>query len=143
MVSDRCEPSEGVRWFPAPDEDELDSLLARAWALCLPSTYEGFGIPYLEAMAHGTPVVASPNPGARYVLDGGRAGLVVEDVELAGALVRCLTDRELRASLSARGRERAADFAWPRVLAAHEAAYREAITAVAERGDAPTAPRRR
>lgn len=125
MISDRCEPAEGVRWFEAPDDREVSSLLARAWVMCLPSTYEAFGIPYLEAMAHGTPVVASPNPGAQHVLDGGKAGLVVEDPELGAALARCLTDRELRASLSTRGRERAAAFAWPRVLEAHEAAYRE------------------
>jgi phosphatidylinositol alpha-mannosyltransferase len=61
MVSDFCEPSAGVRWMQAPSDEELSAALAQSWVFCLPSTYEGFGIPYLEAMAHGVPVVSTPN----------------------------------------------------------------------------------
>jgi phosphatidyl-myo-inositol alpha-mannosyltransferase len=127
MVSDRCEECEGVRWIETPSDDELTSLYGQAWTFCLPSTYEGFGIPYIEAMAQGTPVVASPNPGAKHVLGVGRAGLIARDGELGGALVRSLLDEELRRQLSSAGRARAHDFAWQRVVQAHEAAYDETI----------------
>jgi len=127
MVSDRCEPSPSVRWLGFPSDEELAGLYRRAWVFCLPSTYEGFGIPYIEAMANGTPVVATPNPGSRMVLAEGRHGLVVGEDELASTLVRLLTDEEERDRWAAAGRRRAWDFSWPRVVDAHESAYRHAL----------------
>jgi len=129
MVSDRCEAAPGVRCLGSPSDAELAELFGRAWAFCLPSTYEGFGIPYIEAMAAGTPVVATPNPGSRMIIEDGRSGLLPEDHQLGSALARVLTDPELRAGLVAAGRRRAADFAWPRVVGAHESAYRNALDA--------------
>jgi phosphatidylinositol alpha-mannosyltransferase len=67
----------GVKVFGGVSEAELIDLYQQAWVFCLPSSYEGFGVPYIEAMACGTPVVATPNPGALQVLDGGRYGLYV------------------------------------------------------------------
>jgi phosphatidyl-myo-inositol alpha-mannosyltransferase len=127
MVSDRCEERAGVRWFGTPADAELWELFARAWAFCLPSTYEGFGVPYIEAMAHGTPVVASPNPGSEMVLEGGRHGLLLSDAELGAGLVRLLEEPGLRARLAEAGRSRAEQFAWRNVVEAHENAYREAL----------------
>jgi glycosyltransferase involved in cell wall biosynthesis len=114
----------GVRWFGRVDQQTLTDLFARAWAFCLPSTYEGFGVPYIEAMASGTPVVATPNPGSREVTRGGRAGLVLPDGELAEGLIRVLTDAALRERLRAAGLGRAADFGWDRVCEQYEALYR-------------------
>jgi glycosyltransferase involved in cell wall biosynthesis len=127
MVSDRCQDGDGVSWFPRPSDAELTAMMRRAWAFCLPSTYEGFGMPYIEAMANGCPVIASPNPGAEYVLERGAAGIIATDDELADSIASCLEDSELRASLYARGRARAKAFSWPRVVGEHENAYREAI----------------
>ena len=127
MVSDVCGQADGIQWFNAPSDTELVELYRRAWVFCLPSTYEGFGIPYIEAMAQGTPVVASPNSGARYVLDSGRAGLIADDGTLGDALVRVLSDAQLRQHLSAAGQVRAFDFAWDRVVGAHEAAYQQTL----------------
>jgi glycosyltransferase involved in cell wall biosynthesis len=127
MVSDRCEESPQVRWFEAPSDADLTDLFSRAWAFCLPSTYEGFGIPYIEAMAAGTAVVATPNPGSRMVLEASGSGLLVADHELGDALVRVLTEPDLRAGLVDTGRKRAADFDWNRVVAAHESAYRAVL----------------
>jgi glycosyltransferase involved in cell wall biosynthesis len=127
MVSDRCEVSPHVRWFEAPSDAELTELFSRAWAFCLPSTYEGFGIPYVEAMAAGTAVVATPNPGSRMILKKSGSGLLVADHELGDALVRVLTGRDLRAGLVEAGRRRAGDFEWDRVVEAHESAYRAVL----------------
>lgn len=127
MVSDRCEASPQVRWFEAPPDAELSELFRRAWAFCLPSTYEGFGIPYIEAMAAATPVVATPNPGSRMILENGSCGLLAGDDELGPALLRLLEQPGLRADLVEAGSRRARDFAWDRVVKAHEAAYRSAI----------------
>ena len=58
----------------ALSDADLIAAYQRAWVFCLPSDYEGFGIPYAEAMSCGLPVVATRNLGARYVTDEGRAG---------------------------------------------------------------------
>jgi len=52
-------------------DDALAERYRQAWVFCLPSSYEGLGIPYIEAMASGLPVVATSNPGARYVTSAG------------------------------------------------------------------------
>lgn len=122
MVSDRCIERPGVRWMRVPTDEELADLYRAAWVFCLPSTYEGFGLPYLEACTHGLPVVATPNAGSRHVLDRG-AGLLVHDAGLGDALAELLGDAAARARLGDAGRERARDFSWSRVLDEHEAAY--------------------
>lgn len=129
MVSDRCDPAPGVRWIERPSDAELLELYAQAWVFCSTSSYEGFGIPYIEAMSMGTPVVATPNPGSCMVLDGGRAGRLVDVPDLGAALVELLRDGDAREALAARGRERAKAFAWSDAIDAHEAAYADAIAA--------------
>jgi glycosyltransferase involved in cell wall biosynthesis len=132
MVSDRCESRPGVTWIRFPSDEELSRLYASAWLFCMPSTYEGFGLPYLEAMTHGLPVVATSNPGARLVLAGG-AGVVTTDAALGSTLVALLDDAAARARLEACGRARALDFSWERVIAEHEHAYHRAIAAAQHR----------
>jgi glycosyltransferase involved in cell wall biosynthesis len=127
MVSDHCEESAHVRWFPTPSDPELADLFQRAWAFSLPSSYEGFGIPYLEAMAAGAAVVASPNQGARMIEGGTGSGLLVPDAELGPSIARVLGDPDLRASLVQAGRRRVSHFSWEKVVAAHEQAYEEAV----------------
>ena len=134
MVSDRCDAGPGVTWFRDPSDAEIQRLLSRAWAFCLPSSYEGFGIPYLEAMTWGVPVVATPNPGGDDLLRGGQAGLVVEPDALGEALVRVLDSAEVREQLGAAGKARAADFAWDRVCETYEDAYALARRRRAQRG---------
>ena len=126
MVSDHCEADPSVRWIQTPSDEELRSLMAKARCFCLPSSYEGFGIPYLEAMAQGVPVVATSNPGSRLLL-GGNAGILVEDDELGSRLIEVLTDSALRSRLSKCGRARAEEYSWERAVERHEAAYQEAI----------------
>jgi glycosyltransferase involved in cell wall biosynthesis len=129
MVSDHCEESEHVRWVREPDDRALSELYASSWLFCLPSTYEGFGQPYVEAMAHGTPVVATPNPGIDYVGQQGRAAAVVADRDLGRALSDLLADGSRRGQLADRGERRALDFGWDAACAAHERAFEAAIAA--------------
>jgi len=129
MVSDECPEGANVRWWDRPSKAELDNLYRRAWVFCLPSTYEGFGLPYAEAMAAGTPVVSTANPGAIHVLDRGRAGLIVSERELGHRLFEVLTNPDLRLSLARSGRVQVRRFDWAPTIEAHERAYQEAIAA--------------
>ena len=115
---------DGVRCFGRVSEETLTDLYRRAWAFCLPSSYEGFGVPYIEAMASGTPVVATPNVGAREVTREGQDGLVVLDAHLGETLVRVLTDAALRQRLREAGLVRAQDFRWDRICAQYENLFR-------------------
>lgn len=115
---------EGIKWFGRVPFGKLVELYRAAWAFCLPSTYEGFGIPYIEAMASGTAVVATPNVGACEVLGHGAHGLLADDAELGSTIVRLLTDGEERARWEAKGLARAQDFSWDRVCGAYEQLYR-------------------
>jgi phosphatidylinositol alpha-mannosyltransferase len=108
---------------------ELAAAYKRSWVFCLPSDYEGFGIPYAEAMASGVPVVATPNVGARYVLEEGRAGVIVPLAEIGVTLRNLLLNPEERNRLSAASLERAQDFTLASVTSAYEALYRGGLIA--------------
>jgi glycosyltransferase involved in cell wall biosynthesis len=109
------------------DEAERKRLLSTASMLVLPSLDEGFGIPALEAMTIGLPVIASNRGALPEVV--GDAGILIEpeDVRgLAAAIERVLTDDYLRRSLSAKGVERADQFSWGASAEALYGAYRAA-----------------
>jgi glycosyltransferase involved in cell wall biosynthesis len=111
----------GVRSEPRPD---LAALFGAAAALVHPALHEGFGLPALEAMRAGVPVIAGRSPGlvetcataARYVDPYDAADLATALGELAG-------DGALRDDLARRGRERAAAFSWQASARAHIEAY--------------------
>lgn len=95
------------------EEPVLKALLARAMVFAFPSLYEGFGLPALEAMASGAPVVTA-NYGAMAEVSGG-AGLEVDPLEvdaIAGAMRRIYDEPELARTLRGRGLARAAEFSW-------------------------------
>lgn len=116
----RFEPADGINLIVTGEipDDVLARLYAGASVFVFPSKYEGFGLPVLEAMAHGVPVVASeaasiPEAGggaARYFTAG-------DAPALAAALGDVLSDASLAARLSAAGRERAASMSWDRCAA--------------------------
>ncbi|WP_028707940.1 glycosyltransferase family 4 protein [Propionicicella superfundia] len=119
-----ADPGDGVTVLGRLSDAELEEAYAKAWVFCLPSSYEGFGIPYVEAMASGLPVVSAPNIGARYVTGEGRYGVLSSMGELGSTLVEVLQDRERLAELAAAGLARSKEFSLTRVADAYEELYR-------------------
>jgi glycosyltransferase involved in cell wall biosynthesis len=118
----------GLRRLGYVDEDHLPGLYAGASALAMPSGYEGFGLPCLEAMAAGTPVVAA-RAGALPETCGD-AALLVEPGDapsFADALVAAACDEQDRARLIKAGRRRAAEFSWTRTAQLTDALIGEVI----------------
>lgn len=113
-------------YIPVPD---LPHLYRSSRALIYPSTHEGFGLPLLEAMASGTPATAA-NATSLPEIAGGTALLFdpYNVNEMSDALVRILTDEELRADLIQRGYERIKDFSWEKGAEQVLALYRSFAT---------------
>jgi glycosyltransferase involved in cell wall biosynthesis len=101
-------------------KEELVSLYQRAACLVFPSRYEGFGLPVVEAMACGTPVVAAPEPAMQEV--AGDAAIFAED--LAGGIRLALAERD---RLSAAGLERAKAFSWRETARVTADVYRSVL----------------
>ncbi len=104
-----------VRWLGYVPDADLPALYAGAQALVLPSLYEGFGLPLLEAMAVGTPVVASRGGALPEV--GADAALYFDPYrveDMVNVVGRVLDDPALQADLRERGRARAQAFSWAR-----------------------------
>lgn len=100
-----------------PQED-LPALYAEAGVFVFPSLYEGFGLPVLEAMSQGTPVMTSKTTSLPEVGGDAVAYCDPESIEdMAETLKRLLSDAELRATLGARGKERSLEFSWGRFVA--------------------------
>lgn len=132
---------EAVTVHAGLSDDELAALLASAEVMCVPSMYEGFSLPTVEALACGTPVVAS-RAGAlpEVVGEDGDCALLVDpgDVEgLVAALARVLDSTELRDRLGAAGRRRAVErYSWRSVAEATVLAYQEVISRMNRTGGA-------
>ena len=114
----------GVRWLGEVSDRELARLYRGAACVAYPSLYEGFGIPVLEAMACGAPVVTTRGTAMEEVADGAAVLVDARDpAEIATGIERAATDRD---ELVARGLERASQFRWDAVAAATVQVYREA-----------------
>jgi alpha-1,3-rhamnosyl/mannosyltransferase len=106
---------------------ELGCVLASAKALLFPSRSEGFGLPLVEALRAGVPVLASRDPALVEVSGGAACHEDSEDTDgLAFSLARLLEDPALAADLAARGRERATAFSWEKSARALARVYRAA-----------------
>ena len=119
------EAAGAVRRLGYVGEDELPALYAGAHAFAFPSLYEGFGLPVLEAMASGVPVLTS-NVSSLPEVAGDAALLVDPNDEdaLREGLVRLLDDSAWRTNASARGLARSRDYPWSRCVDATIDAYR-------------------
>lgn len=145
-VSDDCAAHPSVEHHAYVSDEDLARFYRESWVFAFPSTYEGFGLPYIEALASGTAVLSSPNDGAQYVLDEGAYGCIVPDAQFGAALTALLRDAEARGDLERKGPVRAETFAWTTVARTHEHLYaaarhgRPISTYLAGASHAPDAP---
>jgi glycosyltransferase involved in cell wall biosynthesis len=119
-----------VRFFGFVPDETLASLYRLASVFVFPSLYEGFGLPPLEAMASGTPVITSNVSSLPEVV--GDAALLIDPYEpesIADAMRRVLTDAALRDQLRARGFQRAREFSWDRSVRRVREIYGEVLGA--------------
>lgn len=108
-------------------DDDLPAFYTGAAVTVMPSIYEGFGLPVLEAMACGSPVACSQTSSVGEIAGDGAATFDPRDVEsIATTLRRLLDDADLRAMLVERGVRRAAGFTWERAARETWAVYRQA-----------------
>jgi glycosyltransferase involved in cell wall biosynthesis len=117
-----------LRFLDWVSPEDLEGLYALADVFAFPSLYEGFGLPPLEAMARGVPVVTSARGSLAEVV--GDAALVVDPEsvdQIAAAIARLLDDGAERERLRALGRTRAAGFTWEKTAERTAAAYRRAL----------------
>lgn len=120
--------SERVRFLGFVPDADLRALMSAARGLVYPSLYEGFGLPVVEAMAAGVPVVTSSRGALAELADG--AALLVDphDVgSIAGAMRQLVDDEDLGRRLSELGRARAANYSWKRTAEQTLGVYRAAI----------------
>jgi len=126
-IAATADPARVRRLGPVADAD-LPALYGGALLFAYPSLYEGFGLPVLEAMACGTPVLTAAVSSLPEV--AGDAALLVDprdEAAIAAGLVRLLDDAALRADLSARGAARAARFTWEACAERTLQVYRECV----------------
>jgi glycosyltransferase involved in cell wall biosynthesis len=133
MAADFVPKTESVRDLGAPADDVLAGFIRQSWALLSASTYEGFGIPYLEALLSGTAVVTTRNSGADDVLDGGKFGVVAGDDDFGAKLLDLVADGDARREYQRAGLARAEAFSEASVVAAHLSWYKKAIERFAAR----------
>ena len=113
----------GVRWLGERNDDEVARLYRGALCVAYPSLYEGFGLPVLEALRCGAPVVTSVGTAMEEVADGAAELVDPHDASaIAAGIVRAIARR---AELAVRGPERAARFTWGAAADATVAVYRE------------------
>jgi glycosyltransferase involved in cell wall biosynthesis len=125
---DRLHLRDQIRFTGYVSFDDLPALYSMAEIFVFPSVYEGFGLPVIEAMACGTPVITADVPALTEVAGGAAVHVASLDVEALGdALVALAGDRERRADLSARGLERARAFSWRRAALETLAVYRQVV----------------
>jgi glycosyltransferase involved in cell wall biosynthesis len=103
----------GVRYLGHVDEPTLAALYESASVLAFPSLYEGFGLPLLEAMAHGVPAVVGEAGALPELALGAALSVDAKDEDaIASALERLLADESLRSKLGEEGRRRARGYTW-------------------------------
>ncbi len=108
----------GAAWARSADDQELAALYRGALAVVLPSQIEGFGLPVLEAMRSGTPMIISDAPSLTEIAGGAALTFKTGQIDpLRDCLYNVMTDSDLRQRLVVSGLRRAADFDWSKTAA--------------------------
>jgi alpha-1,3-rhamnosyl/mannosyltransferase len=117
-----------VRYLGYLSQEDMAALMAGCAAFVMPSLYEGFGLPVLEAMASGVPVVTSRGGALEEVAEGAAILVDPQDTEeIAAGIERVLDDTVLRETLVQKGLARAAQFSWERTARETLRVYERAI----------------
>lgn len=124
--TDSLKVSEFVRWIGYVDEADKPSLYRLANVFVYPSVYEGFGLPVIEAMASGTPVVARDIP-VMSEIAGDAAYLVGDARAMGGAIIALLIQEPLRQTQISRGLAQATRFSWRKVAQATFGVYEQVM----------------
>ena len=123
----RLHVEDRVIWLPHVPREDVAALIQNAGALMQPSVYEGFGLPVIEAMACGCPVVATDIPPFREIADGAALLVPTDDVgALASAVLEVVTSPARRRLMAESGLARAGQFSWDRCARETLDVYREA-----------------
>lgn len=127
--------AESVHWTGSQDEEDLPALFCGANLFVFPSLYEGFGLPPLEAMACGTPVICADIPALREVSGDAALRFDPHNVgELARLLETVLQDKAMLRDFRQRGLARAREFSWERTAQQTLGLYRQVCTTAKTRG---------
>jgi len=130
QLCDELDMDQTVVFLGKRRQDTLQYYYSAAEVVVLPSHYESFGMVALEAMACGTPVIASDVGGLSFLVQDGKTGFTVPDGDagqLQARLSQLLADRSLRDSLGAAATAYARDFSWDRIARQIHAVYRELV----------------
>lgn len=124
---DALDIGHAVQWIGAVDDADLPALYRLADVFVYPSEYEGFGLPVLESMASGTPVVARDIPVMQEV-SGDGAYLVEDARRMAGAIIALLLQKPLRDQMINQGLARATAFSWRKTAQQTYVVYQQALS---------------
>jgi glycosyltransferase involved in cell wall biosynthesis len=114
---------EGIDFLSGVSQADLLGLYRKSWVYLCMSSYEGFGVGLIEAMACSCVVFTTPHPGSDFLVRNGETGLVAEPAEAVRALSRILADEPGRAAMALRGRDFARRFSPANVAAAYVELY--------------------
>ncbi len=117
---------DSLRWIGYVDEADMPSLYRLAEVFVYPSMYEGFGLPVLEAMACGTPIIANAIDVMREIVGDG-AFLVENAREMAGAILALVNQKQVYDSMANQGLARATHFNWRKTAKATLAVYEQVL----------------
>ena len=133
MGSEMCirDRHDAIQFVGDASHEDINRLYAESAVAVVPSLYEGFGLPAVEAMAAGIPLVSSDGGAlAEVVADGGLLVPAGDSAALEAALARALSDQSLAVSLSVRGRQRVEEhYCWSVCAKQMLAQYRACIAA--------------
>lgn len=125
-ISESLGIADNIIYLGSRPQAELPALYSAATVVAVSSRYESFGLVAVEAMACGTPVVATRVGGMRFTVEEGVSGLLVPPADppaMAAALMQVISDRDLRARMQVGARQAAVRFSWHSVGAAMQRMY--------------------
>ena len=123
MITGKGPRLPGVVWTGPLSESELIGELQRAWVYCSASSYEGFGVPLVEAMACGTAVVSVVNPGVREIAGTSGCAQLCHPRDLGRELLAVLGDHDLRRRLEAGGSTVARRYGMDQIASRYESLF--------------------